>query len=116
MNVAGHSDHNGDYPDARWHAQRPERNSREAFLDRARRDLSVTSGTGIPLAVRKRLERGGQWEYVRKSRGAASCAGALGRALRGGGPPSALCGVQRWYAGTISRILRGAHLRPNPAS
>ena len=44
----------------------------EAFLDRACRDLDVTSGTGIPLAVRKRLERGGQWEYVRKSRGAAS--------------------------------------------
>jgi hypothetical protein len=42
----------------------------EAFLNRARRDLDVTSGTGIPLAVRQRLERGGQWEYVRKSRGA----------------------------------------------
>jgi len=24
----------------------------------------------------------------------------------GGGPPSGLCGVERWYAGTISRILR----------
>ena len=34
----------------------------EAFLDRARRDLDVTSGTGIPLAVRQRLEREGQWE------------------------------------------------------
>ena len=44
----------------------------EAFLDRARRDLSVRSGTDIPLAVRKRLERKGQWEYVRKSSGAAS--------------------------------------------
>jgi hypothetical protein len=44
----------------------------EAFLDRVRRDLDVTSGTGIPLAVRKRLEREGQWGYVRKSRGAAS--------------------------------------------
>jgi len=49
VNVAGHSVHSGDYPDARRHAQRPECHSREAFLDRARRDLDVTSGTGIPL-------------------------------------------------------------------
>jgi hypothetical protein len=42
----------------------------EAFLDRGRRDLDVGSGTDVPLAVRKRLERKGQWEYVRKSRGA----------------------------------------------
>ena len=75
VNVAGHSDHNGDYPDAQRMCHGLSATSREAFLDRARRDLSVTSGTGIPLAVRKRLERGGQWEYVRKSRGGA---GALG--------------------------------------
>jgi hypothetical protein len=39
VNVAGHSDHNGDYPDARRHAPGSECHSREAFLDRARRDL-----------------------------------------------------------------------------
>jgi len=49
VNVAGHSVHSGDYPDARRHAPGPECHSREAFLDRARRDLDVTSGTGIPL-------------------------------------------------------------------
>ena len=59
--------------------------AQEVFLDRARRDLGVTSGTGLPLAVRKRLEREGHWEYVRKSRGAPVrlAAGALGGALRG---------------------------------
>ena len=61
----------------------------EAFLDRVRRDLDVTSETGIPLAVRKRLEREGQWEAVgvrTEEQGAPPvrlAAGALGGALRG---------------------------------
>jgi hypothetical protein len=60
------------------------------------RDLDVTSGTGIPLAVRKRLEREGQWEYVRKSRAppvrlAAWGAGALGH----------------WGTGALGGALRG---------
>ncbi len=88
------------------------------------RDLDVTSGTGLPLAVRKRLEREGHWEYVRKSR-ARQLGWPLGHwavHYGGGGPRTtgavgrpALCAAcKRWYAGTIVAFSNG-HLRPNPA-
>ena len=83
----------------------------EAFLDRVCGDLDVTSGTGIPLAVRKRLERGGQVGVCTEEQGRRQLGWLLGHwavHYGGGGPPSGLCGVQRWYAGTISRILRWA--------
>lgn len=54
VNVAGHCDHNGAYPDARRHAQRPECHSREAFLDRARRDLDGED-VGFCMYTRRRV-------------------------------------------------------------
>jgi hypothetical protein len=66
------------------------------------------AGPAYRSAVRKRLERGGQWEYVGRA-GAPPvrlAAGALGGALRGRWAAQRF--VRRWYAGTISRILRWA--------
>ena len=83
--------------------------SREVSLARHER-------TGIPLAVRKRWSAEGSGSTYGRA-GAPPlrlAAGALGHwgtgrcTTGGGGPPSGLCGVQRWYAGTISRILRWA--------
>ena len=54
VNVAGHSDHNGDYADARRHAQGAECHSREAFLDRARRDLDGEDA-GFRMYTRRRV-------------------------------------------------------------
>jgi hypothetical protein len=87
VNVAGHSDHNGDYPDAR-HAQGHECHSREAFVDRAAAIWTSRAGP----AYRSRCVSG--WS----AKGSGSTYG------RAGAPPVRLAA---WGAGALGGALRG---------
>jgi hypothetical protein len=87
VNVAGHSDHNGDYPDAR-HAQGHECHSREAFVDRAAAIWTSRAGP----AYRSRCVSG--WS----AKGSGSTYG------RAGAPPVRLAA---WGTGALGGALRG---------
>jgi hypothetical protein len=93
VNVAGHSDHNGDYPDAR-HAQGHECHSREAFVDRAAAIWTSRAGP----AYRSRCVSG--WS----AKGSGSTYGRAGRRQLGW-PLGAL---GRWGAGALGHWGTGA--------